>query len=162
VFLPDLENAPSDFDFFIGSWRVEHARLRERLTGCKEWDRFNGRCTAKKILGGFGNIDDNELELPSGTYRAATLRTFDPKSKNWSIWWVDGRYAHHLDVPVRGAFENNIGTFLTNDQLNGKPIVVRFRWLKNKDGTPTWEQAFSPDNGSTWETNWTMRFLAST
>jgi hypothetical protein len=27
-----------DFDFFFGAWRVAHRRLRERLTGCTDWE----------------------------------------------------------------------------------------------------------------------------
>ena len=68
-------SSADDFDFFIGDWRVHHRRLKERLAGCREWVEFEGSSTARKILGGFGNIDDNLLDLPDGPYRAATLRS---------------------------------------------------------------------------------------
>lgn len=156
---PPVEpDGPSDFDFFVGEWTVEHKRLKARLTGCTEWDRFKGSCSVQKILGGFGNIDDNLIELPEGTYRAATLRAFDPGSRTWSIWWLDARAPGSLDVPVVGSFENGVGTFLANDTLNGRPIVVRFVWTSPQAENPRWEQAFSPDGGKTWETNWVMVF----
>ena len=151
-------NSPDDFDFFIGTWSVKHRRLKGRLVGSNEWEEFNGQCACYKILGGFGNIDDNILELPAGTYRAATLRSFDPKQRSWSIWWLDARSPGALDVPVVGTFENGTGTFLANDSLEGKPIVVRFMWSQSTSGQPRWEQAFSPDGGRTWETNWMMEF----
>ena len=56
---------PTDFDFYIGSWKVTHRRLNERLSGCTEWTTFLGTCVAQKILGGYGNMDDNILEIPS-------------------------------------------------------------------------------------------------
>ena len=158
MFLPSEQNSPSDFDFFIGTWDVTHRRLKERLTGCSEWEVFPGLSIAKKVLGGLGNVDDNLLYLPSGMYRAVTLRSFDQRRNSWSIWWLDSRSPGTLDVPVVGAFENGIGTFIAHDALQGKPIVVRFMWSVPEPDKPLWEQAFSPDGGKTWETNWTMEF----
>jgi hypothetical protein len=147
----------SDFDFFIGSWRVMHRRLKERLGHNNEWVEFGGTSTVWRILGGFGNIDDNMIDLPAGTYRAATLRAFDPKEKQWSIWWLDGRDPGHLDTPVVGRFENGVGKFYAEDTFKGKPIRVRYLWTQ-PSGMPHWEQAFSPDAGASWETNWIMDF----
>ena len=90
---PIVEPGPAvhDFDFYIGRWRVHHRRLKERLAGSDEWEEFEGTSRAWPILDGAGNIDDNVLELPSGTYRAISLRSFDPATDRWSIWWLDGR-----------------------------------------------------------------------
>ncbi len=103
-------------------------------------------------------MDDNVLEMPAGTYRAVTIRSFNPKEGTWSIWWLDSRNPGSLDVPVVGRFSNGVGTFLADDSLNGKPIQVRFEWILTRPDKPRWEQAFSPDAGKTWETNWTMDF----
>ncbi len=158
MFLPLESGSPDDFDFFIGDWNISHRRLKSRLTGCTEWEHFSGRSTCQKILGGFGNIDDNLLYLPGGTYRAATIRSFDPKQGTWSIWWLDSRNPGSIDVPVVGRFEDGVGTFLANEVLDSEPIVVRFLWTKSELDQPRWEQAFSPDGGHTWETNWIMEF----
>lgn len=156
--LPSAAGAPDDFDFYLGTWKVTHRRLKSRLTGCTEWEQFPGISSVRSLLGGFANVDDNVLELPSGTYRAATLRAFDPKAGTWSIWWLDGRNPHALDVPVVGKFVDRVGTFFARDTLNGRAIVVRFTWTQPRPGHPHWEQAFSADDGATWETNWTMDF----
>ncbi len=160
VDLPDrlTASAPRDFDFLMGAWRVEHRRLRRRLAGDHDWQEFTGTCAATPILGGFGNVDDNWLDLPGGPYRAATIRSFDPASRLWSIWWLDGRAPHVLDTPVIGAFETGAGTFFANDTLEGRAIRIRFLWTQTSTASPCWEQAFSPDDGASWETNWTMRF----
>jgi hypothetical protein len=158
MFFPSVPGSPTDFDFFIGNWDVKHQRLKSRLSGSSEWDHFSGRCLAQKIIGGFGNVDDNLLHLPGGDYRAATLRAFNPSTRTWSIWWLDSRKPGALDVPVVGSFTNGVGTFLANDSLDGKPIVVRFVWSLPAPNAPRWEQAFSADGGQTWETNWVMEF----
>ncbi len=147
-----------DFDFLIGSWHVAHQRLKERLLGSQAWEEFDGSCTMRPLLGGHGNVDDNIINLPSGTYRGVGLRSYDPKTQTWAIWWLDERNPHALDVPVVGGFENGVGTFLADDTLRGKPIKVRFRWSGIKRNSCIWEQAFSPFAGASWEVNWIMHF----
>lgn len=151
--------APADFDFIIGDWRVLHERLNSRLNGCSEWTRFEGHTSTRKILGGWGNVEDNLLHLPAGDCRAVAMRSFDAATGQWAIWWLDGRAPHALDTPVRGGFENGAGQFYADDQLDVRPIRVRFTWSIGADGHPRWEQAFSPDGGATWETNWRMQFI---
>jgi hypothetical protein len=147
-----------DFDFLSGRWRVQHRRLKSRLTHSDDWEVFAGTCEARAILGGQGNVDDNVLELPGGTYRAVTLRAFDLATRTWIIWWLDGRNPQHLDPPVTGSFERGVGTFYGSDTWEGKPILVRFIWSDIAAGSARWEQAFSGDGGKTWETNWKMEF----
>ncbi|HEY6641831.1 hypothetical protein [Povalibacter sp.] len=158
--LPQDRSSPTDFDFIIGDWRVLHRRLNSRLTGCTDWTEFEGLSSTRKILGGFGNVEDNILGFPEGEVRAAAVRSFDRSARRWSIWWLDGRNPHQLDTPVVGEFTGNTGVFFADDSLRGLPIKVRFIWNANPGMNPTWEQAFSPDAGKTWETNWTMEFQA--
>src|SRR5215469_6537116 len=93
-----------DFDVLHGRWRVSHRRLRRRLEGDTQWDEFAGSS-------GLGTSDDNVIELPSGTYRGATVRVFDPATRLWSVWWMDSRHPR-LDSPLYGRFENGVETFL--------------------------------------------------
>jgi hypothetical protein len=148
-----------DFDFLAGEWRIHHRRLKERLAGSTEWIEFSGTQKAQLLMNGAANMDDNFMDMPGGAYRAVTLRAFDPKTGLWSIWWLDGRNPHGpLDPPMRGRFENGVGLFFADDTFNGKPIRVRFIWSNITKTTARWEQAFSPDAGKTWETNWVMDF----
>ena len=151
--------APPDFDFIIGEWQVHHRRLNSRLTGCTDWTEFLGTSSTRKILGGFGNVEDNVLNFPDGEVRAAAFRSFNETSQERAIWWLDHRAPHNLDVPVVGRFSGPVGIFFANDSLNGKPITVRFTWHANLGHNPRWEQAFSEDGGKTWETNWVMEFV---
>ena len=154
-------SAATDFDFIIGNWEVRHRRLDSRLSGCSEWTEFSGLSSTRKILGGFGNVEDNILHFPEGEVRAAAFRSFNSESRTWAIWWLDQRRPHSLDVPVIGGFSGDAGIFYASDVLNDMPIKVRFIWSVNVGRNPTWEQAFSPDGGVTWETNWTMEFRRS-
>jgi hypothetical protein len=148
-----------DFDFFVGHWRVRHRRLKERLAGSHEWIEFEGTSVMHKVLGGYGNVDDNLNESPNGNFRAVTLRAFDPSTGQWSIWYLDSRSpAGTLDPPMRGSFEGGVGTFYAEETFSGIPIRVRFLWSHVTTTSCRWAQAFSTDSGVTWETNWIMNF----
>jgi hypothetical protein len=153
--IPELH----DFDPLVGHWRVHHHQLKERLAGSQEWIDFEGTSALWKTMDGYGTFDDNVIGKPGGAYRAMTVRAFDIKDRQWSVWWIDGRTPQGpVDPPMRGSFKDGVGTFYNDDVFNGKPIRVRFIW---SDITPTsarWEQAFSPDAGTTWEVNWVMHF----
>lgn len=157
-----MANAPaggsSGFDFLIGKWDVRHRKLRKRLSGSSDWIEFPGKLDVRSILGGLGNIDENDLRDPSDGYLASSLRVYFPQSQTWSIWWIDGR-SGELDKPVTGRFEGRIGRFFNDDMFEGRPIRVRFTYEDLGGSRARWDQAFSPDGGVSWETNWTMDFV---
>jgi hypothetical protein len=156
--LPQYTGGPDDWAFLVGSWKVSHRRLKGRLVGSTEWESFAGTCVNWPTMGGAGNVDDNVLELPSGTYRAVGIRAYDARTRQWSIWWLDARVGT-IDPPVRGGFKDGVGTFVGDDVHDGKPVKVRFEWSKITPTSGHWEQAFSPDGGRTWEVNWRMEFV---
>lgn len=145
------------FDFLHGSWTVRHRKLQRRLCGNDTWREFAGTTTARPILAGAGNFDENVLEDPDGRYEACTVRTFDQDSCKWSIFWIDGRNPSP-DPPVIGFFGDGEGRFFGEDTFEGRPILVRFVWSRTDRPSPRWEQAFSDDGGENWETNWIMEF----
>ncbi|WP_258045514.1 DUF1579 domain-containing protein [Mesorhizobium sp. NBSH29] len=147
-----------DFDPLFGRWTVRHRRLRTRLTGARDWQDFDGSSHMQPLLGGLGNVEDSTIDMPGDPYCAVALRSFDPVTKLWAIWWLDGRHPHSVNVPVRGRFENGTGTFLCDDTFEGKPITVRFTWTNVGTDAPSWRQAFSADGGVNWELNWEMQF----
>ncbi len=157
--LPADPAAPNDFDFIIGDWRVRHRRLNARLSGCTDWTEFEGLSSTRHILGGFGNLEDNLLHFPEGSFRAAAMRSYCATTQTWSIWWLDGLKPTRLDVPVVGKFAHRTGVFFADDVLDGQAIKVRFTWTATAGQNPRWDQAFSNDAGASWETNWTMEFV---
>ncbi len=147
----------SDFSFQDGRWSVHHRKLRKRLAGSTDWNVFTGTTYAGPLMGGLAGYEDNFLDDPTGPYRAEGLRRLDPRTGLWSIWWWDGRFAE-IEPAVTGRFEKGVGTFFGDSLLDGKPIRVRYIWDMPTAGVPRWQQAFSPDQGASWETNWFMEF----
>jgi len=147
----------NDFDFLMGTWKVRHRMLKDRLKGSEEWIEFEGDTVARKILNGIGNLDNNLIHMKTGPVHAITLRLFNPTSKEWSIYWSTDRTGI-LDVPVIGGFKDGVGQFYSQEVFEGRHIYSRFIWSKITATACQWEQAFSEDGGKTWETNWVMEF----
>ena len=92
-----------------------------------------------------------------GACTSMTLRLYDPGQDRWAIYWINSRDGQ-LQPPVYGRFENGRGVFAGDDFDDGKPVKVLFDWSGTDTETPRWSQAFSYDDGATWETNWIMEF----
>ena len=144
-----------DFDFYFGRWQIRNERLRQRLVGCKDWESFEATQQCRPILGGLGNIDDFATEWREG-FLGMTLRLFCPQTRQWSLYWA-GNHDGVLQPPVLGAFEHGVGTFVGRDEHEGIPVLARFVWSEITPTSAKWEQAFSTDEGRSWESNWIMR-----
>lgn len=144
------------FDFSFGHWEVSNRRLLHSLQESKEWERFDASIDCRPILGGAGN-QDRFLSAHRPGFIGMSLRLYDPKSQQWSIYWVDNQSAL-LQPPVIARFSGSEGIFEGADTLGGKPILVRYTWSRTDTASPRWEQAFSADKGKNWETNWIMDF----
>jgi len=149
---PSATSSRHDFDYLVGNWNLKNRKLKSRLTGSKEWIDFESRVEMHQILDGLGNIDKYTENSTDKPYEGVALRLFDPKTRLWSIYWADGN-SGHLDPPVVGSFENKVGHFFARDTYKGKPILVVFRWDVRNPEFPIWSQAFSADEGKTWEWN---------
>lgn len=155
IITPSATSSKDDFDFFVGKWQLRNRKLKERLNNCSDWLEFPATQECYKILNGTGNIDNFLAEFDSVPFEGMSLRLFDPVTRLWSIYWADSNVGK-LEKPVVGSFDGNIGHFYANDTFNGKDILVVFKWDKTNRDNVVWSQAFSADNGATWEWNWYM------
>lgn len=154
---PSKTSTKNDFDFFEGKWTIHHKKLKTRLNNCTEWIEYEGTNEDKRILNGIGHTNNNRAIINGKPVEGVGLTLFNPKTRLWSIYWASSKNGIlDKDNPVVGSFENNIGTFYAKDTFNGKPILVMARWDKTDPDHAVWSQAFSDDNGKTWEWNWYM------
>jgi hypothetical protein len=153
VITPSAMSSQTDFDFLIGKWKLRHKKLRCRLENCKDWDEFETIVEDFRILEGVGNMDVGHGIIDGKPWEGRTMRLFNRKTRLWSLHWVASNVGV-FDPPVVGSFENGVGHFFTKDTFKGKKIIMMFRWDGRDKDHPKWSQAFSPDNGKTWEWNW--------
>lgn len=156
VLTPSATSSASDFDFLVGQWKMHNRHLNKRLEHCQEWTEFDSSDENSKILAGHADMDTYSTHAFPGQegklFEGLTLRLFDPKTRLWSLYWVASNTGT-IDPPVIGSFTNGIGHFFARDTFKGKPIIMMFRWDKRNPARPVWGQAFSADQGKTWEWN---------
>jgi len=152
------QDGRNDFDFLAGTWDSQQRRLRERLKGSNDWEEFKATLVNRKILGGMGNIEDVIMHRASGSVHGFTLRLYDLKSRQWSIYWADGTNGN-IGLPEVGSFKDGRGEFYAQEPFEGRSIFSRFIWSEITETSCKWEQAFSEDGGKTWETNWINIFI---
>ena len=151
------KSSKHDFDFYQGKWKLHNKKLKTRLNNCTEWIKFESTQEMYIVLNGIGNIDNYLATFDGVPFEGMSVRLFNPKTKLWSIYWADSNEGV-LHPAVVGSFENNVGHFFAKDTFNNQRIVVVFRWDARDKENPIWSQAFSADNGKTWEWNWYMYF----
>ncbi len=50
------QDGSHDSDFLIGWWNIKNHKLRVRLRGSKDWDRFDATLDVRPILGGLDRL----------------------------------------------------------------------------------------------------------
>lgn len=146
-----------DFRFLSGHFRVHHQRLEKRLVRSDEWATFDMELWGYPVMDGASFVDEMHGTMDGKDFWGMTHRIYDPAQKEWSLYWSD-TWSPGLCPPMRGKFEDGTGEFLGHDVEDGRPVLVRFTWTHTDGPLPRWEQAFSTNNGKTWETNWIMEF----
>ena len=152
-------NGLGDFDFFVGSWNSIQRKLTQPLADCDEWEETSATTRCWQVFGGGANID--EVHFPDWGFSGLSVRLHDPATGDWSIYWANSRNGELASPPVTGRFSDGVGTFYDEEEYQGRKITVRFKWSDITATAARWEQAFSPDGGQTWETNWTADFTRS-
>jgi hypothetical protein len=142
-----------DFDFELGSWKIHLKKLMHPLTGSNDWVEFDGTSVTRKVWDGRSQIEEFEVDAPTGHIEGLTLRLYNPQSHQWRLYWANSKVGV-MDPPQIGEFRDGHGIFLAQDTINGKTVLVRFDWSNTNTDTPHFEQSFSADGGKTWEVNW--------
>jgi hypothetical protein len=146
-----------DFDFIIGSWKVQLSRLLHPLTGSTEWVEYEGTSRSRPVWDGRANVDEFRVHSPATGARidGLTLRLYNPATDEWSLYWANANNGVLSLPPTVGRFtDDGRGEFYDDEEIDGRQVKVRYLW---SDITPTsakFEQALSTDGGDTWEPNW--------
>ncbi|GAC1692030.1 MAG: hypothetical protein PVS2B3_00580 [Steroidobacteraceae bacterium] len=157
---PEADAAQHAFDFDFGTWKTHSTRLLRPLAGSREWIRMDGVTVVRPIWGGRGNLAELESDGPQGHLSLISLRLYDPAARQWNLNFATSGVGilnvarDARSVPMIGRFEHGRGEFYDQETFGNRTIWVRFRIRPLSPTTARSEQAFSEDNGRTWETNW--------
>ncbi|MBV9408966.1 MAG: hypothetical protein JO164_09080 [Candidatus Eremiobacteraeota bacterium] len=115
----------------------------------------------RQIWNGKANLGELEVTGPAGSIEGLTFRLYDPQARRWLIRWANSRDGELGMTPMIGGFADGRGVFYDRETLAGRPVAVRFVFANLTRDAFTFEQAYSPDDGRTWETNWRASFTRS-
>ena len=157
----DASDDRHDFDFIFGEWSI-HNRKRRVSTDptCEEWVEFGSSSSTRPIFGGLSHLEHIRAgaDAPGGAWEGLTFRQFDPDDGVWRIWWASTRRPGHVDPPLSGSFTEGEGVFLGDDELEGRPVRLRFTWTNPAPDQARWSQELSWDGGDSWRLDWVMDF----
>ena len=142
--------ATGDFAFLTGEWRIANRMLQQGA-----WIEFPGEATVHAVLAGNGSIE--ELRIPARNFSGLGIRLYDAAAGVWNDHWVNGQQ-RIVGTPQSGTFENGVGTFISDDEDNGRPIKARGVWDRITANSCRWHQAASRDGGATWDMSWEMHW----
>ena len=144
-----------DFDFLAGRWYAHSRRLTRPLDAADDqWEEFDSVHDGVLLPSGFGVADD--YRIPGRPdFVGLALQLYDPKSGQWQAYWYR---LGVLTASLVGRFDDGVGVFEGADTHEGRPIRTRYTWSQVTATTARWEQAFSADDGKSWESNWVMTY----
>ncbi len=151
---PAPRDGQRDFDWEIGTWRSDLRLLQNPLTGSDTWSEYTGTTVVREVWGGRANLVEFDVAGPAGNLVLASLRLYNPETREWSLHAASAR-SGSLFPPVVGRFDGDgRGEFFGEEEMDGRRIRVRFVITPVDPDTYRFEQAFSADDGATWEVNW--------
>jgi len=144
-----------DFDWEIGTWQTKVRLLRNPLSGeAPKWAEYQGTSIVRPLLDGRANFVELSVAGQAGKIEGGSLRLFNPQSRQWNLNFANLRNGM-LTAPVYGSFDaSGKGLFYGQDMLDGRAILVRFIITRSSRREAHFEQAYSTNGGTTWETNW--------
>lgn len=156
--MPDNAMQPDgrhDFDFLAGRWYAHSRRLTAPLDpGVDEWEEFDSVHDGALLPGGFGVADD--FRIPGRPdFVGLALQLYDPQTRQWQAYWYR---LGVMTASLVGGFKEGVGVFEGPDSHGGRPIRTRYIWSRITPTSARWEQAYSTDEGKTWESNWVMDY----
>ena len=147
------EDGQRGFDWEIGTWNTTLRRLVKPLSGSDDWIEYTGTSVVRSVLDGRANLVELRVGGAAGRIEGASLRLYNPDTKQWSLNYASMR-SGTLARPLYGGFRDGRGEFFGQDDLGGRAILVRFVISDITANSARFEQAFSDDGGRIWETNW--------
>jgi hypothetical protein len=143
-----------DFDFELGTWKLQLKKLEHPLSGQKKWLDYTGTSVTRPLWGGKAQVEELEIDSPTaGHLEGMTVRMYSPTAHQWFLNWANAKNGR-FDVPTIGEFKGDHGEFYDQEMFEGRMILVRYIWSNITKTTSHFEQSFSDDGGKNWEVNW--------
>jgi hypothetical protein len=147
------------FDFWIGEWNIN----QKILQADGRWLKLGATTKVSPALDGCALIEHWEGQVlffwegmkEVQQLRGLSVRSFDPKTGKWSIYWMDTRNPRF--GVFEGGFIDGKGEFVrTGTTSDGRPLLSRITFSGISTNAVEWDLAVSSNMGKAWQTLWQM------
>ncbi|HVR45649.1 MAG TPA: hypothetical protein VMT95_03265 [Candidatus Binatia bacterium] len=132
-----------DFDFLLGSWRTHIAYWNR-----SNWVHITGTVVNRNLWDGNGDIE----EILSPSLQGMTMRLYDARSHEWSLYWANRRDGT-VGAPMVGHFAGGVGDFYNQETDHGHTVFLHQRYVTSPSNGYHFEQSESSDGGQSWKPN---------
>jgi hypothetical protein len=146
---PALRDGSHDFDPMLGVWKTQIRRTADPFAHPEAVIEMSGIVTTRKVWGGRAQIEEIEVDTPTGHWEGMTLFLYDPQAHQWSQSFADSADGT-LQRPTIGGFANGRGELYAQDKVNGRTILIRGLWSDITANAHRYEESLSDDGGKTW------------
>jgi hypothetical protein len=126
-----------DFDFDVGIWHTHIKRVLDPLSGSAEAVELDGTVTVRKVWGGRAQLEEIEVDGPSGHWEGLNLFLYNPAAHQWSQSFSNSK-SGVLGSPMIGSFKDGRAQLIAQDAINNKAILDY-----SDDGGKTWALSFT-------------------
>lgn len=147
------------FDFWIGDWEIRQKILRPDGS----WIELPARTSVRPALDGCALVEEWTGEVlffwegmtKQEAMKGFSVRTYDSRTGQWSIHWMDTR-SPHFGSPYVGMLRDGRGEFFREWETPQGRRVGRITFFAIRADSVQWALAVSSDGRRTWQTLWTM------
>jgi hypothetical protein len=152
---PQLRDGSHDFDWEVGVWSTHLRVQRQNADGTTAWVTYQGTSNVISIWNCRADMVQLEATAADGRHiEAINLRLYDPESHQWSLNFANAAVGVMTGPPTVGEFSHGIGTFMDQEPIGGREVLVRGVWSNITATSAHFVQSVSDDGGKTWKTNW--------
>ncbi|MFY9719141.1 MAG: hypothetical protein WAK16_05790 [Candidatus Cybelea sp.] len=143
---------PHALDYQFGAWRVHVSRLVDPASPHERWVQYDGTHVVTPLVDGKANIGVLEIAGPAGSIEGLQLRTFDPSTGRWKLWFASGTDGE-VQAPSIGRVDNGEGVFFERTRVGGRPAHMRTVSTRLTETTYRDVISYTLD-GNTWHPSW--------
>jgi hypothetical protein len=158
---PDrLRDGAHDFDFLSGVWTAHLRHVLDPLKGGKQVVDMNGTIAVDQVWNGRAWLEQIDVEGQGSHWGGLALLLYNSKTRQWSQSFVNSQSGAWA-APLFGDFRSGRGALYSQDDADGRKILVRGVWSNIRPNSHDYREFLSDDGGATWRLGLLVRWTRS-
>jgi hypothetical protein len=144
-----LSDGAHDFDFIVGVWSAHLRHILDPFAGGHRVVELDGTIAVDKVWHGRAWLEQIDAQGPGSHWGGLAVFLYNPKTRQWSQSFVNGQSGAWA-APLIGDFRRGRGELYSQDNYDGRSILVRGVWSNIGPNSHDYMESLSDDGGATW------------